>query len=152
MYRVYCLKNEENKIVYIGITKRELRFRMYDHVKSYPHRKNYNIELIEEVEDKSLAEELETYYINFYDTINNGENITSGVGRKGLSSNKTSFKNGNTFGKMGTKPVKCLDTNEVFSSLTECSKRTGVPITKISDCCKGKRKSSRGLHFEYCNN
>ncbi len=150
MYRVYCLKNEEDKIVYVGMTSRSLNARMYDHRKNYPHRKNYKICLLKEVEDKETAEDLETYYIKLFNTVSVGKNITYGVGRRGLEANSTSFKPGNAFGKMGTKSVICVDTNIVYKSLTACSKATGVSITKISECCRGKRKSSHGLHFKYC--
>lgn len=149
-YRVYYLKNEEDKIVYVGITSRDPKARMYDHKKDYPHRKNYKMTVLEETEDKKTAEDLETFYIKLFDTVNNGENITYGVGRRGLGATPTGFKSGNAFGKMGTKSVVCVDTNVVYKSLTACSKATGVSITKISECCRGKRKSSHGLHFKYC--
>lgn len=38
IYKIYCLKNEEGKITYIGQTSRTLRERLSE------HRKNLNIE------------------------------------------------------------------------------------------------------------
>ena len=90
IYRIYCLKNELNKIVYVGQTSRDLEVRLGEHKRRFENRKNYTIHLLEEVIDPNKADELETYYINKFDTVINGENITYGKGTKGLGKNKTS--------------------------------------------------------------
>jgi len=45
------------------------------------------------------------------------------------------------------KKVICLDTNEMFDSITEAEKVKSV--NNISYCCNGKRKSTKGLHFKF---
>lgn len=56
--------------------------------------------------------------------------------------NKGNFQIRNDFGKKGTKKVKCLETNEIFNSLTECAKYYNLSISKISAVCQGKRKTT----------
>ena len=50
---------------------------------------------------------------------------------------------------MGTKKVECIETGEIFDSLSECSKQLNLNISNISDVCKGKRKSTGGKHFRF---
>lgn len=147
MYRIYCLKDKDNKIKYIGLTLRELKVRFQEHCKEFPERKKYHIELIEEIQDKETAKQKEKHYILLYNTIEEGDNINLGMGQS--KPNKGSFQNGNDFGKQGTKKVKCLETNEVFNSLTKCAKHFNLSISKISEVCKGKRKTTGKKHFIY---
>lgn len=149
IYRIYCLKNKLNKVVYIGQTNRNLKTRLSEHQRKFEHRKDYTIHLLEEISDIKKADELETHYIIKYDTVKNGENVTYGKGRKGLGPNKTSFKKDNIYCKMGTKKVECIETGEIFDSLSECSKQLNLNISNISDVCKGKRKSTGGKHFRF---
>lgn len=147
VYRIYCLKDKNNNIKYVGFTSRKLEIRFKEHCKNFPERRNYHIELIEEIEDKELAKQKEKYYIQLYDTINNGDNINFGMGQS--NPNSGNFQKGNKFGKKGTKKVKCLETDEVFDSLTECAKHFNLSISKISAVCQGKRKTTGKKHFIY---
>ena len=154
LYRIYCLKNQFDEVVYVGQTVRELECRLSEHKRRFPNRENYTIHLLEEVETVEMADELETKYIIEYDTVNNGENITYGKGRKGLTglnATKSSFKKGNTFGKLGTKKVECIETGEIFDSITECANKLNLNPSKISAVCKGKRKSTGKKHFRYAS-
>lgn len=47
------------------------------------------------------------------------------------------------------RPVKCLDTGVVYSSITEAAKVTGAELGKILGCCQGKRKQTHGLRWVY---
>ena len=47
--------------------------------------------------------------------------------------------------------VHCIDTGEVFDSLSEAAKVKGVQASKISTVCKDKRKSTGGLRWEYAD-
>lgn len=147
MYRIYCLKDKNNEIKYIGFTSRELEVRFKEHCKKFPERKNYHIELIEEINNKAVAKQKEIYYIKLYNTIENGDNINLGMGQS--NPNKGNFQVGNEFGKKGTKMVKCIETNEIFNSLTECANYFNLSISKISAVCKGKRKTTGNKHFIY---
>lgn len=43
----------------------------------------------------------------------------------------------------------CLETDEVFESLTAASNKLGVSACKISSVCNGKRRTTGGYHFLY---
>lgn len=47
------------------------------------------------------------------------------------------------------KPVRCIDTGEVFESETEAMKKFNINKTLIGRNCKGKQKTAKGLRFEY---
>lgn len=47
------------------------------------------------------------------------------------------------------KPVICIETGKIYSSAREAAKELNVSYSKISNCCTGKRKSTRGLHFKF---
>lgn len=47
------------------------------------------------------------------------------------------------------KPVICLNTLEIYPSIQECSRQTGLWATLICKCCKNKLISTGGLKFAY---
>ena len=47
------------------------------------------------------------------------------------------------------KPVRCLETQVVYSSLKEAQEKTGVNSQSISNCCKGKQQTAGRFHWEY---
>ena len=149
LYRIYCLKNKNEEVVYVGQTTRELDVRLSEHKRRFPNRSDYTIHLLEESSDMDIANDLETRYIIKFNTVKNGENVTYGKGRKGLGANKGSFKNKNDYCKMGTKKVECIETGEIFNSITECANKLNLNITNISAVCKGKRKTTGGKRFRY---
>lgn len=102
--RIYILKNTENEKVYIGQTTLTVKERFTQHMKNSTLRQKSNIKLyiaiqnigkdkfyIETLEDDIILENLderEMFYIEKYDSFNNGYNSTKG-GRGGLALNKT---------------------------------------------------------------
>lgn len=48
------------------------------------------------------------------------------------------------------KKVKCIERNTIFSSISNACKELNVS-RHISDCCKGKRETCGGYHWEYVN-
>lgn len=46
-------------------------------------------------------------------------------------------------------PVKCIETGVVYESACEAERATGISNSEINRCCRGKRPSAHGLHFEY---
>lgn len=47
------------------------------------------------------------------------------------------------------KNVICVETNEIFDSITECSMKTGITTQNLSqNCCKNHRKA-KGKHYAY---
>ena len=47
------------------------------------------------------------------------------------------------------KRVICLETQEVFESVTKAGEWCDAPTTNISAVCKGKRRTAKGYHWEY---
>lgn len=47
------------------------------------------------------------------------------------------------------KPVICLTTNERFFSAAEAARKTGLERSKISACCRGDRKSTKGTTWKF---
>jgi GIY-YIG catalytic domain protein len=47
--------------------------------------------------------------------------------------------------------VKCLETGQIWNSVVDCSKETGISSDNISACCNPKRrnKTAGGYHFIY---
>lgn len=45
--------------------------------------------------------------------------------------------------------IYCYEHDEVYDSISECSRYLDIPISKISDCLNGRRRSYRGLHFSF---
>ncbi|MBR4144178.1 MAG: zinc-ribbon domain-containing protein [Lachnospiraceae bacterium] len=48
-----------------------------------------------------------------------------------------------------SKPIKCLETGEVFSNAQKAAEVYGVTESAIKQCAQGKTKSSAGYHWEY---
>ncbi len=47
--------------------------------------------------------------------------------------------------------VRIIETNEVFSSASECAKYIGGSRSNISACLRGERMQHLGYHFEYAD-
>ena len=50
------------------------------------------------------------------------------------------------------KPIRIVETGEVFKDSLECEKKIGGNNRHINDCLKGRQKTHRGYHFEYVDN
>ena len=50
-----------------------------------------------------------------------------------------------------SKPVRCIETDITYISAHEAERQTGISSSKIIQCCRGKRKTSKGFHWEYVN-
>ena len=89
---IYKITNDVNSKLYIGQTTRTLEERINDHRRMYNSGSDFRIynamreygwdkfhfQIIAEVEDQETLNELEIYYIEKYDTINNGYNMALG--------------------------------------------------------------------------
>lgn len=49
------------------------------------------------------------------------------------------------------KPVRCIETGEIFNSVTEASKSVNAETTNISKSCKNNKYICKGYHWEYVN-
>lgn len=48
-----------------------------------------------------------------------------------------------------SKPVLIVETGEVYSSIKECARLTGLCGTEISKCCRGLSSQYCGFHFKF---
>jgi hypothetical protein len=48
-------------------------------------------------------------------------------------------------------PVKCIETDVIYSSAYDASRKTGIQQSGICQCCRGKRKTAGKLHWRYAN-
>lgn len=48
-----------------------------------------------------------------------------------------------------SKPVRCIELNQVFKSASEASRILGINHTHISSCCLGCRNTCGGYHWEF---
>lgn len=46
-----------------------------------------------------------------------------------------------------SKKVMCIDTKQIYPSLSEASRQTGIPISNISKCCSGTRRIAGGYKW-----
>lgn len=49
------------------------------------------------------------------------------------------------------KPVRCIETGIVYSSMRNAYKETGIHANSISRCCNGTHKTAGGYHWEYAD-
>lgn len=93
IYKITCLPTNKK---YVGQTIRSLKDRFNDHYWSRNkistkfmlelrkfNKKDFIIELIEELDNQEEANNREIYWINYYDSINNGYNSKSTIGKCG---------------------------------------------------------------------
>lgn len=53
--------------------------------------------------------------------------------------------------KGNNKSVKCLETGQIFDSMTIAAKEMHLNRVRISEVCRRKRKTTGGYHFEFVN-
>ncbi len=51
--------------------------------------------------------------------------------------------------RKNVRPVICIDTGEVYLTLREASRHSGINATNIGRCCKGIYKQVNGYHWMY---
>ena len=50
-----------------------------------------------------------------------------------------------------SKHILCVDTGVIYYGLSEASRQTGIALSNICNCCKGKRKTAGGYIWRYAN-
>lgn len=48
------------------------------------------------------------------------------------------------------RPIKCIETGEVYSSVREASEKLNIPMYSINGMLRGEIKKTHGLRFELC--
>lgn len=181
-YVVYKHTNLINHKVYIGITKyREDPNRRWRNGMGYSYNQkffpdiikfgwdNFTHEILESNLNEIEANARERYYIEKYNSVQNGYNqlyggnVMSAEGRKAISKALTGLKrqqesidkqmntkhkrygNGRGINYLGSnaKKVKCNETGDVFASISEANRWANT--CKVGECCKGSRAHA-GVH------
>lgn len=52
---------------------------------------------------------------------------------------------------MKARKVRCIDTGEIFKSVTEAGKKYNRHYNCITNCCTGRSKTAAGLRWEWCD-
>lgn len=146
-YIVYIHTNKYNNKKYIGITCRDPKIRwglngngyslqdkFFNAIKKYGW-DNFSHDIVAKNLKEQEAKELETYYIDLYDTINNGYNV--------LRNDIDSYPR--------LKPVFCITTNIKYDSIKDAAIENNCLPTQIIENCKGKRGPVKGLQWVYWN-
>lgn len=145
MYTIYAHINSINKKAYIGITKRKPEERWGKN--GYGYRKqtkffnailkygwnNFEHKILEKAESEDIALEKEAYYIQKFDSIQNGYNIAP-LGCKDISPKK---------------PVFCLSTNTLYESISEAARKNETVPNEIIRNCQGKSGKVKNKEWTY---
>lgn len=145
-YKVYAHLNKNNGKAYIGISKQKLEHRwgnqgqgykaqpkFYNAIQKYGWNNFEHYNLAEDIETEEEALDLETYYINQYNSIENGYNVLE----HGIQSYPR------------FKPVYCETTQTKYNSIKEAAEQNDCLPTQIIENCKGKRGPVKGLQWTY---
>lgn len=180
-YKIYAHKNKINNKYYIGQTHQKLEQRwkngegykncskFYAAIKKYGWN-NFEHIILENNLTEFQVDEREKYWIQYYDSINNGYNLVSGGNKNKIFSQdsrekmrqaklgKYNGQNNPMYGKhhseetkekirqANSKAVVCLNTKQIFKSGKEAAQWAGLKNnTAIFNCCKNKTKTA-GIH------
>lgn len=141
LYKIYCLKNENNEVMYIGYTSLSEARRMAEHRHSHPHRAAYTFHIMDVFDNKADALAAEREYIKAY---NPPENIAPGQGYPDSLVQGREVSHARQ-----SRKVICLDTGVVYASVNEAAALTGSNRNHVKDCCHRTRHQTNGLHFQF---
>jgi hypothetical protein len=51
--------------------------------------------------------------------------------------------------KANSKPIRCVETDVVYSGARKANELTGIDKTSIGKCCNGRQKTAGGYHWEF---
>ena len=141
LYKIYCLKDQDGEIRYVGYTSLSEARRMAEHRHSHPHRRSYSFHVLDVFESKAEALEAERAYIK---ALHPAENIAPGQGfPESLACGRAV-----SHAKM-SKPVYCPDLDRRFTSVNAAAEEMSSNRNHVKDCCYGRRQTTNGLHFVF---
>lgn len=143
LFKIYCLKNQQDEIRYVGYTSLSEARRMAEHRYSHPERRDYTFHVLDVFDTKREALEAERMYIQM---LNPPENVASGQGFPG-----SLVEGRDTAHKRQSKRVYCFETDKYYPSMADAARELGVNRDKIKLCCQGKRKTTSGMHFRFAD-
>ena len=69
---------------------------------------------------------------------------------KGKHTGEKSYLYGKKGGKHPTsRKIKCINTGEIFESISEASNKYKINVSNITGCCKGRLKTAGKMRWEY---
>jgi len=184
---VYKITNKVNGKIYIGITNQGANttrwykhcsdanvgstFPLHNAIRKYG-KENFQIEVIEIVDDVEVLKEREIYWIKYYDSYNRkkGYNLTLGgdgtfgrfhseetkekirqkaIGRKLSEDVKEKFRNRTNVNKQILQISLNNEILNLYKSVAEASRQLGKNRHVISHCAKGHRKTAYGYKWMY---
>ena len=166
MYKIYRVTNTNNGKVYIGQTKQDVKQRFREHISKNTSslytaikehgKESFDLTVIDEAETKQEANKKEEYWTMHYksNVPEYGYNIAVVKTREGKSNGfygkhhtKQCIKR-NRLNQPARIKIMCCDTNEIFVSLREAEKVTGISRPHIKNICDGKIKNP-SKQFKY---
>lgn len=183
---IYKITNIQNNKVYIGQTIRPVKDRFHRHINDAMNnildthfarairkygKENFVIEIIDTAQTQDELNQKEQYWIQYYDSVNQGYNETDAISKCGGNTykNKTAEEmeaikekiRQSKLGKKNPMAQKIKRTNvitgeiDIFDTVISCAKACGIQNgkTSISDRLNGKTKSpfKKTWIFEYYN-
>lgn len=147
---IYVHINKINGKAYVGQTVQTLQDRwgkgstystcthFYRAIEKYGW-DNFEHKVLECGLDLDKLDEREAYWIEYYDTINNGYNIRLGGSNQALTEEHKKKIQDSNAKTCGVKVI-CLNTGEIYESINAAKRITGAE--HIGDCCAGRIKSA----------
>lgn len=83
-----------------------------------------------------------------------GENIKHAYKinlRKSCLTHDAQQKGARIFGEQSRRPVRVLETGQIYNSVAECACALGCARSAISRCCNGYAKQHHGYHFAFAD-
>jgi hypothetical protein len=159
-YKVYAIVDiTEGVPVYIGSTAQPLQHRLTEHatVKTctmYTYinsrgKDNFEIIELDSAEDKDEALAKESILTRHFQSFCNLKNVDIGKHRSAISRAKISQTKTGVSNEKLKRPVKNIDTEEIFSGVIDASIAYNIPIGNITMACQGKRHRAGGYHWAY---
>ena len=159
MYSVYMHICPNNKR-YIGMTRQNPKCR-WNNGKHYICNKEFyndilkygwnNIKhiIIENHLTYDEASQLEQETIKKFQTTNKKYGYNKSIGgkysRNGIKNLHYNIKNNNP----ASRKVLCVELNVIFNTMTDAKEQLDVDVSAITKCCKGKRHTTGGYHWQY---
>lgn len=154
-YIVYKRQLKNDNRVYIGYTKLSLHERAGRNGRKYANCEkffdaileygwdNFESQILKENLSKKEAIYWESFYIQQYNSIQNGFNTDNGT----FHSEETRRKMSEAHQKSA---VRCVETGIIYNSIKEAGEKLNIKTyNHISDVCKGRRQTCGGFHWEY---
>ncbi|MBR5914441.1 MAG: GIY-YIG nuclease family protein [Selenomonadaceae bacterium] len=157
---IYVIINRVNDMKYVGQTRTKLKKRVSHHkrhneaylgnaIRCYGW-DNFEVAILEECSSPEKLDEREKYWIKALNCkVPNGYNLTDGGNTpKGryVSEHERNLRAAINPYK---RSVRCIDTGEIFPSVSAVERRFKVGHSTISAVCRGKQITAAGHRFEY---